>query len=95
MRTMTIAPTRRLTYVWAITIAITIVASWLGRSTRVHGHYVGSTEVTVIVLAIVLVKCRLIIRTFMEVRTAPTWLRRATDLWLVLFWGTVLALYLS
>jgi hypothetical protein len=51
--------------------------------------------VTAIVLAIALVKCRLVIRTFMEVRTAPTWLRRSTDLWLILFWGAVLALYLS
>ncbi len=31
----------------------------------------------------------------MEVRTAPTWLRRFTDVWLVVFWGTVLAIYLS
>jgi hypothetical protein len=92
---MTITPTKRVTYVWVITIAVTIVASWLGRSTKVNGHYVGSTTVTAIVLAIALVKCRLVIRTFMEVRTAPTWLRRSTDLWLILFWGAVLALYLS
>jgi hypothetical protein len=92
---MTTTPTKRPTYVWAITIAITIVASWLGRTTQVNGYYVASTTVTVIVLAIALVKCRLIIRTFMEVRTAPTWLRRSTDLWLILFWGAVLALYLS
>ncbi len=92
---MTTTPGKRLTYVWVITIAITVVASWLGRSTQVNGHYIGSTKVTVIVLAIALVKCRLIIRTFMEVRTAPTWLRRFTDLWLILLWGCLLALYLS
>ncbi|MGO9027105.1 MAG: cytochrome C oxidase subunit IV family protein [Acidimicrobiales bacterium] len=92
---MTITPTKRLTSVWVILSTITIVASWLGRTTRVDGHYVASTTVTICILVIALVKCRLVIRTFMEVRTAPTWLRRSTDLWLVLFWGTVLALYLS
>ncbi len=92
---MTIGPTKRVTYVWVIVSAITIVASWLGRTTGVDGHFVASTTVTVLVLGIALVKCRLIIRTFMEVRTAPPWLRRSTDLWLVLFWGAALALYLS
>ena len=95
MRTMTITPTKRLTYVWVILSAITVVASTLGRSTHVDGRLVASTTVTVCILAIALVKCRLIIRSFMEVRTAPTWLRRSTDLGLVVFWGAVLALYLS
>ena len=95
MRPVTIGPTKRLTYVWLIVCAITIVASWLARATRVDGHYEASTTVTVVVLLIALVKCRLIIRTFMEVRTAPAWLWRSTDLGLVLFWGAVLALYLS
>jgi hypothetical protein len=30
----------------------------------------------------------------MEVRTAPAWLRMATDAWLVVLWGAVLAIYL-
>ncbi|HTM84429.1 MAG TPA: prokaryotic cytochrome C oxidase subunit IV family protein, partial [Mycobacterium sp.] len=37
---------------------------------------------------------RLIIRNFMEVRSAPVWLRRATDAWLVVLWTTVLVIYL-
>jgi hypothetical protein len=41
-----------------------------------------------------LIKARFIIRYFMEVRTAPSWLRMATDAWLVVLWGAVLAIYL-
>jgi hypothetical protein len=36
----------------------------------------------------------LIIRHFMEVRTAPRWLRLSTDGWLVALWGAVLVIYL-
>jgi hypothetical protein len=41
-----------------------------------------------------LIKARLIIQYFMEVRTAPRWLRIATDGWLVVLFGGVLAIYL-
>jgi hypothetical protein len=51
--------------------------------------------ITVGVLAIGLVKARLIIRHFMEVRTAPMWLRRFTDVWLIVLWGTILTIYLA
>jgi hypothetical protein len=30
----------------------------------------------------------------MEVRTAPQWLRRFTDIWLVTMWAALLAIYL-
>jgi hypothetical protein len=36
----------------------------------------------------------LIIRYFMEVRTAPRWLRLATDGWLIVLWTSVLVVYL-
>ncbi|MDT5193744.1 MAG: hypothetical protein QOG79_2037 [Mycobacterium sp.] len=41
-----------------------------------------------------LIKSRLIIREFTEVRTAPAWLRAGTDTWLVVMFGAVLAMYL-
>lgn len=85
----------RLTYVWVILSAISILSWWLGRTARHDGHLVSSTTVTICVLAIGLFKCRLIMQNFMEVRTAPTWLRLFTDVWLVAFWGTVLAIYLK
>ena len=36
----------------------------------------------------------MIIRYFMEVRTAPRWLKLATDGWLAVLWVTILAIYL-
>jgi hypothetical protein len=84
----------RPTYVWAALSVITVLSWWLARTARDHGHLVASTGVTVAVLAIGFVKARFILQSFMEVRTAPTWLRRSTDVWLVVFWGAVLVIYL-
>ena len=58
------------------------------------GPVVASVPITVAVLAMVFIKARLIIGYFMEVRTAPVWLRLATDAWLIVLWGTILAIYL-
>jgi hypothetical protein len=43
-----------------------------------------SAVVTTSVIAIALVKVRIIFREFMEVRHAPTFLRRLTDIWVLL-----------
>ncbi len=40
------------------------------------------------------IKGRMIIRYFMEVRTAPRWLKLFTDSWLTILWTGVLAIYL-
>jgi hypothetical protein len=82
------------TYVWAGLSAITVLSWWLARTARDHGHFVASTPVTIAILAIGFVKARIILRSFMEVRTAPVWLRRFCDIWLVVFWGAVLGIYL-
>lgn len=93
---MTISKTTanaRLTYVWLILSAITIAAWWLGPG-HMSGTSAASVPITVAVLAMALVKVRLVIQHFMEVRTAPRWLRYSTDLWLVALWGAVMAIYL-
>jgi hypothetical protein len=84
----------RLTYVWIALSAVTVLSWWLGHRAHAHGHFVKSLPITVGVLAIGFVKTWLVIREFMEVRTAPTWLRLVTDGWLVAFWGAVLVIYL-
>jgi hypothetical protein len=84
----------RLTFVWGILSVITIISWWLGRTARIGEHFVSSTPVTVGVLAIGFIKARLIMQHFMDVRTAPTWLRRSLDIWLIVFWGAVLGIYL-
>jgi hypothetical protein len=84
---------RAITYVWILLSALTIVSWFLG-PVRAHGPVAASVPITVVVLAMALIKARFIIRYFMEVRTAPSWLRMATDAWLVVLWGAVLAIYL-
>lgn len=54
----------------------------------------ASVPITALVLALTLVKSRLIIRQFMEVRTAPRWLKLATDGWLVVLFGAIFTIYL-
>lgn len=80
---------RRITVVWAVLCLVTVVSWWLG-----HGAAVASVAITVSVVALTMIKCRLIIREFMEVRTAPAWLRFGTDAWLAALSAAVLVIYL-
>lgn len=84
---------RATTYVWLILSAITVLSWWLGHPRAGH-PFDASLPITIAVLAIGIVKSRLIIRYFMEVRSAPSWLRIGTDVWIVVLWGAVLAMYL-
>lgn len=99
---MTTAPTtapttdnasRAITYAWAVLSAITVVSWWLAPD---HSAGVATASATISITVIVLgmIKCRIIIRYFMEVRTAPRWLRLATDGWLAALWLGVLVIYL-
>jgi hypothetical protein len=95
---VTTAPTtssgRAITYVWIISCAITILSWWLAPGHSREGA-VASVPITVAVIALGLIKGRLIIRHFMEVRTAPRWLKVSTDAWLAILWLAVLGIYLS
>jgi hypothetical protein len=84
----------RFTAVWVFLSGITILSWLLGRTAHDGGSVTANTPVTIGVLAIGCVKARLILQSFMEVRTAPRWLRLVTDTWLVVFWGAVLGIYL-
>jgi hypothetical protein len=80
----------RVTWTWAALSALTGV-SWALAAAR---HLTPGTAVTIVVLAIAAVKARFVIRQFMDVRTAPHWLRRATDGWLAVLMAAIIGLYL-
>lgn len=83
---------RTTTYAWIILSAITILSWWLAPA---HGSPVGpSVPITIAVVLLAFIKGRMIIRYFMEVRTAPRWLKLTTDGWLIVLWVGVLAIYL-
>lgn len=85
--------TTRLTYVWIGLSALTIAAWWIG-DTHGQGAFDRNVAITLGVLAMAALKIRLVVQDFMEVRTAPLWLRFWTDLWLVTLFGAVGYIYL-
>jgi Prokaryotic Cytochrome C oxidase subunit IV len=84
---------RTTTYVWLILSAITVVSWWLAPG-HPGDHVVASVPITVAVVLLGFVKGRMIIRYFMEVRTAPRWLKVSTDAWLIALWAAILGIYL-
>ncbi|KXW69462.1 prokaryotic cytochrome C oxidase subunit IV family protein [Mycolicibacterium phlei DSM 43070] len=82
-----------MTWTWLALTAITVGSWWLAPA-----HFTDtvqpSTPITALVLALTVIKVRLILRNFMEVRTAPRWLRYGTDAWLAVLFLTVFAIYL-
>jgi hypothetical protein len=84
---------KRLLLVWAILTSMTLVYVCLDHSVDQNGTLKASTVVTVSVIMIALIKVRIIFREFMEVRHAPTLLRRLTDGWVVLIGICLLGSY--
>ena len=91
---MTTAAARTTTFAWIILSAITIVSWWLAPAHDHGAPAAPSVPITIAVILLAFIKGRIIIRYFMEVRTAPRWLKLATDAWLTVLWVAVLVIYL-
>jgi len=83
----------RLFAVWLLLVGITISYLWIDHSASHHGVPSASTAVTVAAICIALVKVRVIMREFMEVRGAPPLLRRLTDVWVLGMGVALLVVY--
>jgi hypothetical protein len=84
----------RITTVWIATCALTglsALVAWLSRGNQ----NTASTGISLVVLAIGGVKARLILQEFMEVRTAPAWLRLLSEVWLFGLLAAIVILYLQ
>jgi caa(3)-type oxidase subunit IV len=90
---VTVTDVRRITWVWIALSAITIGTWWLGHASN-DPSSATRAAVTIAALAIAGVKVHLVIENFMEVRTAPRWLRVATLAWLVVLLGLIVLVYL-
>jgi Prokaryotic Cytochrome C oxidase subunit IV len=90
---MTTTAARVTTYAWLALSVITLASWWLAPS-HTRGAAVASVPITVAVVLLGFIKGRMVIRYFMEVRTAPRWLKLFTDVWLTVLWAAVLAIYL-
>ena len=84
----------RLTLAWLLLVAIAVIYLWIDHTAEKRGVLVPSTAVTVSAIALALVKYRIIMREFMDVRHAPPLLRRLTDLLVAVVALALLASYL-
>ena len=71
---MTSTAARTITYAWIILSAITILSWWLAPGHARGATAVASAPIIVAVILLGFIKGRMIIRYFVEVRTAPRWL---------------------
>ena len=84
-----------LVYNWLFLTIATILSWWLGMENDSKPHHQASVWVTVAILLIAMIKCRVVMRSYMEVRLAPNWLRLTCDAWLMINFGMLSALYWS
>jgi Prokaryotic Cytochrome C oxidase subunit IV len=86
---------KRLFIAWLILVGISLFYLWIDHSVDKSGVLVASAYVTVAAIFLALLKVRIIMREFMEVRNAPPSLCRITDLWVVLMAVALLGTYLG
>jgi hypothetical protein len=86
---------RRLLVVWLILVAISLSYLGIDHAASQQGLPTASTVVTVVAICFALIKVRIIMREFMEVRRAPVVLRRLTDFWVVLMAVAMLGVYVA
>jgi hypothetical protein len=84
---------KRLIVAWLIVVAITVIYLWIDNTADDRGVVVASTAVTLAAIGLALVKFRIIVREFMDVRHAPPLLRRLTDLLMAVIAVALLTAY--
>ena len=78
---------------WLLLVAISLTYLWIDHAASHQGMPTASTVVTVAAICFALIKVRIIMREFMEVRSAPRFLLRITDFWVVLMGFAMLGVY--
>lgn len=78
----------RVTAVWALLIAATMLSWELG-------HGVGFDDAGAAILVVTFIKVRFVALEFMEIRVAPRWLRTIAETWIVLTASLLIGLYVS
>lgn len=84
---------RRLFAAWIVLTGITLIYALIDHSADDHGVPTASAFVTVSAIVLALIKVRIIMREFMDVRHAPQLLRRLTDLLVVVMAVCLLGMY--
>jgi hypothetical protein len=82
-----------LTTIWVFLSLITLGSWWMGASGNSASSDHTNEFISMSVLAFAAIKTRFVIRNYMEVKHAPTWLRWSCDAWLLYVFGMILAFY--
>ena len=85
---------KRLAVAWIVVVAITLAYIVIDRSADEGGVLVASTSTSIAAIVLALVKLRIIMREFMDVRHAPKVLRTLTDALVAVMAASLLATYL-
>ena len=88
------ATKRRLTFVLALLIAVSVYSWWLGIGNS-SVSLPPSFVISAVVIFIALLKVRIIFAEFLEVGIAPTWVRRSCDSWLIVVYAALFVVYFS
>lgn len=84
---------RRLFAVWLVLVGITLTYLWIDHAVGGGALPKASSWATVATICLALIKVRIIMREFMEVRHAPRPLCRLTDLLVVVMAAALLGAY--
>ena len=88
------SPRNRLTIAWLVVVAVSLVYLVIDESAVEDGVARASTAASIAAIVLALVKLRIILREFMDVRHAPRALRSATDALVVVMGVCLLGTYL-
>jgi len=91
---MNLSPEKRLAVAWVVAVVITLIYLLIDGSVDDHGVLAASTVASVAAITLALVKLRIIMREFMDVRRAPRVLRTVTDALLIVMGICLLGTYL-
>ena len=89
-----ISAARRLATAWVVVVVFTLIYLLIDRTVDDDGVLGASTFATIAAISLALIKVRIIMREFMDVRHAPRILRTTTDALVVVMAASLVGTYL-
>ena len=89
-----ISPARRLATVWVVVVVFTLIYLMIDRTVDADGVLGASIFATIAAISLALIKVRIIMREFMDIRHAPRILRTMTDALVVVMAASLVGTYL-
>jgi hypothetical protein len=80
----------RITLIWLLLVGATLLSWELGHGLGVKDARAAGS----LILVVAMIKVRLVVLDFMELRHAPTWMRAGAEIWTVLLAALLVALFI-